>query len=290
MDDLGTAYSNLADLLNLAGRTARRAGGDRRGSRRGPDATWPGIRLDGDDALGARVRGRRLGRRARDAGRRSASLVGVSLIFRLLRDAELALGEGDESLARRAPRQPSRSCASPARRSGTGCSARCWASCSRRGGDLEEAPGGGCAALDELEVCTDDVMRIARVTAVGLRSRPIARCVRATCASPRPSATRLARARIHLDRLEAAARGRRAGRARLAGHRDRRGGARPRSQRPGALATGGGALGSARAAVLRGADARWRQAEALVEPAIRPAAAVVRSRRSRLRSGWARAG
>ena len=75
----------------------------------------------------------------------------------------------------------------------------------RRGGDLEAAQSAVARALDELEVCTDDVMRIARVSAVGLAVEAD-RALRARdLREPETEADALARAHIHLDRLEAAA-------------------------------------------------------------------------------------
>ena len=75
----------------------------------------------------------------------------------------------------------------------------------RRRRDLPGARAAVSDALDRLELCTEDVMRIARVTAAGLR-------VEADCAQRardlrdrQAERDALARARIHLRRLRAAA-------------------------------------------------------------------------------------
>jgi DNA-binding CsgD family transcriptional regulator len=131
--------------------------------------------------------------------------VGVQLIFRLLRDAELALGAGDEALTRErlAAAEPHVRVTGEAQWHGLYGSL--MAELCRRGGDLEGAQTAVARALDELEVCTDDVMRIARVTAVGA-SLEADRAVRARdLREPDTEHDALTRVRIHLDRLAAAA-------------------------------------------------------------------------------------
>ena len=135
------------------------------------------------------------------------SLAGVPLIFRLLCDAERALGEGDDALAgeRLDTVEPLVRVTGEAQWHGLFGSL--LGELNRRGGDLEAAQSAVARALDELEVCTDDVMRIARVSAVGL-SVEADRALRARdLREPETEADALARARIHLDRLEAAAEG-----------------------------------------------------------------------------------
>ncbi len=75
----------------------------------------------------------------------------------------------------------------------------------RRQRDLDQAQAAVESALDRLELCTDDVMRIARVTAVGARVEAD-RAQRARDLRERGGVRdALARARIHLQRLDAAA-------------------------------------------------------------------------------------
>ncbi len=179
------------------------------------------------------------------------SLVGVSLIFRLLRDAELALGEGDESLARERLRAAEPLVRVTGEAQWHGQFGSLMGELSRRGGELEQAQEAVARALDELEVCTDDVMRIARVTAVGaaveadraLRARDLR--------EPETESDALARTRIHLDRLAAAAEdGGPVERAWLAVGTAEQARAQ-RSRRPDALAGGSRAVGRARTPILR---------------------------------------
>jgi DNA-binding CsgD family transcriptional regulator len=205
LDDLGTAYSNLAEFLNLAGRTRDALGVISEGleevkTRTGQAFSWMTMTLSalafesGDwDTARASV------------GPPLGSLVGVALMFRLLRDAELALGEGDEELARQRLQEAEPLVRVTGEAQWHGLYGSLAGELARRGGELEQAQAAVARALDELEVCTDDVMRIARVTAVGtaveadraLRARDLR--------EPETEADALARARIHLDRLEAAA-------------------------------------------------------------------------------------
>ena len=99
-----------------------------------------------------------------------------------------------------------RSRRSPPSRSGSACSGRSPASWRCGAGDLDGARAAVQNALDRLELCTDDVMRIARVTAVGLQRRGRAGAARAaTCSDAAAGRDARARSRIHLQRLKAAA-------------------------------------------------------------------------------------
>ena len=186
-----TAYSNLADMLNHRGRTDEALAT----AREGLAATPRGLIRSHDwmiaDRLRAGLRGRRLG-----AGRASTwppaePLSGVVLIFRQLREAELALGRatrtrpraprGGRAAGRRAPSEPQWIGAA---------TARCCGELRRRQRDLDGARAAVEDALDRLELCTDDVMRIARVTAVGMRGRGRSPSARGTCASAAACATR----------------------------------------------------------------------------------------------------
>ena len=75
----------------------------------------------------------------------------------------------------------------------------------RREGDLDGAQRAIAEALDRLELCTDDVMRIARVSAGGIAVEAD-RAQRGRDLHERSEVRdALARARIHMDRLKAAA-------------------------------------------------------------------------------------
>jgi DNA-binding CsgD family transcriptional regulator len=205
IDDLATAYSNLADLLGLAGRTGDALAVIEEGlsevhTRLGQSFGWM--------VLSHSMRAFEAGKW--DAARKSegpaiGSVEGVTLIFRLLRDAELALGAGDEDLAaqRLDAAEPLVRVTREAQWHGQFGSL--LGELRRRAGDLQGAQQAVSRALDELEVCTDDVMRIARVTAVGMGVEAD-RALRARdLREPDVERDALARARIHMDRLDAAA-------------------------------------------------------------------------------------
>jgi DNA-binding CsgD family transcriptional regulator len=205
LDGVVTAYANLADFLNLAGRTRDALRTAEEGLARMPlrlrrshdwmTLTVSGLAFEAGDWETARAH----------AGPPAAQLAGVTLIFRLLRDAELALGEGDagDAAATLDAAEPLVRVSREAQWHGLFGALR--GELCRRAGNLDGARGAVARALDELETCTDDVMRIARVTAVGLtveadraqRSRDLRETADARDA--------LARARIHMQRLRAAA-------------------------------------------------------------------------------------
>jgi ATP/maltotriose-dependent transcriptional regulator MalT len=209
-----------------------------------------------------------------DQGPARSTLSGVALIFRHTRDAELALGFGDEETAAAAL-----AAAEPLVRVNSeaqwhGLYGSLLAELRRRQGDLAEARTAVMHALDELEVCTEDVMRIARVTAVGMAVEADqalrARDLRDAAAEHEA----MARAGIHLDRLEAAAiDGGPVERAWLAVGRaeSARAAGRPKPKLWAAAAAEFDTLERPYPA----ATARWRQAEALVESDDRDGAATV---------------
>jgi DNA-binding CsgD family transcriptional regulator/tetratricopeptide (TPR) repeat protein len=289
LDDLGTAYSNLADFLNLAGRTRDALGVIEEGqrevrSRMGRYFTWMTmthsvLAFEAGDWDAARA----------NVGPPIGTMVGVALMFRLLRDAEFGLGEGDEELTRERLREAEPLVRVTGEAQWHGLYGSLAGELARRGGELEEAQAAVARALDELEVCTDDVMRIARVTAVGaaveadraLRARDLR--------EPEAEADALARAQIHLDRLAAAAED---------------GGPVERAWLAVGIAEASRARGEHEPALWQqaaeqwetldrpycAATARWRQAEGLVGAEDRPAAAVVARAAlevaERLGAGW----
>ncbi len=289
LDGVAYAYSNLADMLNLAGRTAEALEVAREGLARTPPrmrraCDWLSLTVS---ELALEAGNWPLARE--HLGPPPARLEGTTLIFRQIRDAELALGEGDEAAA-----ETALAAIEPLVRASNepqwhGAFGSLLGELRRRQGDLDGARGAVARALDELEVCTDDVMRIARVSAVGMAIEADqalrARDLRAQAAA-KDARTR---ARIHFDRLEAAAAEggpverafRAVGAAELARAR-----ARNDPRRWAAAAAAWEALGRP----YRAGVARWRQGESLVEAGDRAAAAEIVATAlgsmRRLGAGW----
>jgi ATP/maltotriose-dependent transcriptional regulator MalT len=95
-------------------------------------------------------------------------LVGNELLNAQLRRAELALGRGDHDRARELLAQLEPGMAETAEPQYLGPYGALLAELRRREGDLDAAREAVDDALDRLEFCTEDVMRLARVTAVGV--------------------------------------------------------------------------------------------------------------------------
>jgi ATP/maltotriose-dependent transcriptional regulator MalT len=205
IDDLATAYCNLADLLNLAGRTREAREVLETGLEEVPEAVRRSYRwmrltrfqlaLEAGDWAAAR----------RESLGPRETYAGTAEIFRLLCDAQLLLNSGDGEATREALDR-----VYPLVKVGAEAQWHGWygslsADQHRRAGELEEARRAIGRALDELEVCTDDVMRIASVSATGLSVEADfavrARDLRETAVG----ADAVRRAEIHLDRLAAAA-------------------------------------------------------------------------------------
>ncbi len=205
VDDLVTGYANLADMVMMAGRT--REGleialeGVRSAPRRhGRGYDWIVLSVS---ELAFEAGDWKLAREHLTPA--APRMLGLAMIFRLLREAELELGAGDEEAAAEALRAAEPLVAVAAEPQWIGLFGSLLGELRRRDGDLEGAQAAVQNALDRLELCTDDVMRIARVSAVGaavesdraqrardLRERGVVRDA-------------LARARIHVQRLGAAA-------------------------------------------------------------------------------------
>jgi DNA-binding CsgD family transcriptional regulator/tetratricopeptide (TPR) repeat protein len=205
LDGLGTAYSNLADTLNMVGRTREALEVAREGlavvpRRMSRVHDWITLTVSelsytiGDwDAAWDHL------------GPAPAQLSGVLLMFRLLREAENALGVGDNELARR--------CLSDAAPLVSRSSEPQWISglgvmlgeLYRRERDLPAARRAIADALDRIEVCTDDVMRIARVSAEGVRVEADFAQRARDLREKRDEREAITRAKLHVDRLRAAA-------------------------------------------------------------------------------------
>jgi len=270
-DNLATAYSNLADMLSIAGRTAEALETAREGLAATPrHHAWRNdwVRLTvaetafeaGDWKL------------ARDhLSPVPASGTGTLFMFGNLRAADYALGVGDEDEADRRLEAVAELVSVSAEPQWIGVYGALLGELRVRRRDLPGAQRAVQDALDRLEVCTDDVMRIAKVTAVGIQVEAD-RAQRARdlgVAADRRDA--LTRARIHFQRLEAAAqdggpveRARLAqGRAELARARNR-----PAHKEWAKAATAWAAIKRPYPVAL----AQWREAEALVAAGDRSAA------------------
>ncbi|HZO77948.1 MAG TPA: AAA family ATPase [Solirubrobacteraceae bacterium] len=205
LEDLAYAYSNLADLLAIAGRVKEALSTAREGL-----AAVPSRMRDTHDWLMLTVSGLafesgdwRLARAHLDP--LPSRLDGRKLIFRLLRGAEQAMGEGDEESALRCldETEPLVTASSePQWIEGFGSLA---AEVRRRRHQLEEARSAVADALDRIELCTDDVFRVARVTAIGMAvEADVAQRAR-DLREKAQEKDAVTRAQIHMDRLRAAA-------------------------------------------------------------------------------------
>jgi ATP/maltotriose-dependent transcriptional regulator MalT len=207
IDGAGTAYSNLADTLSLAGRTLQALETAKEGqvavSGRVPrPQDWMALTVSdlafeaGDWATA---------RSNLDAASPAKQLVGRQLIFRHIRQAEFALGVGDEDTAGRCLDELEPLVARSFEPQWIGAFGALVAELRRRQRDLAGARAAVADALDRIELCTDDVMRIARVTAAGMRVEgDIAERAR-DLRERADERDAVARARIHMQRLRAAA-------------------------------------------------------------------------------------
>jgi DNA-binding CsgD family transcriptional regulator len=204
-DTVGYGYANLADMLSLSGRPAEALEVAREGlaavPRRMTSAhdwmtlTLSGLAFEAGDWEAARAH----------LIPSPAQLHGVLLIFCLLRQAEQALGEGDEALAERRLEAATPLVASSSEPQWIGAFGALMAELLRRRHDLVPARAAVEEALDRLEVCTDDVMRIARVAAAGARvEADIAQRAR-DLRERGEEREAITRARLHCSRLTAAA-------------------------------------------------------------------------------------
>jgi DNA-binding CsgD family transcriptional regulator len=134
-----------------------------------------------------------------------ARLVGRQLIFALLRQSEQALGEGDDDAAADALLAARPLVAASSEPQWIGSFGALQADLERRRGDLEAARAAIAQALDRIELCTDDVMRLARVTAVGIATEADMAQRARDLREPKLERDAIARARIHIDRLRATA-------------------------------------------------------------------------------------
>ena len=291
VDSLCYAYSNFADMLNLRGRTdeALAVGYEALDvpmRRLGLNREWllltlSELELDFGDWERARSH----------LGPPASALTGVLQIFRLLREAELALGEGDDDRAEECLEQAEPLVARSSEPQYIGSLGALLAELRRRTGDLPAARAAVEQALDRIELCTEDVMRIARVTAAGARVEADFAQRARDLREKKEERDAVARARIHAQRLRAVAQDggpvedawSKVGAAELARARGRND---PKLWAKAALAW------EALRRPYLVAHSRWREAEAQVEAGNRAAAAepareALETAR-RLGAGWLR--
>jgi DNA-binding CsgD family transcriptional regulator/tetratricopeptide (TPR) repeat protein len=273
LDTMTYGYTNLADLLSLAGRTAEAL----RAAQEGFAAIPARLRAD-HDWVSLTVSEMAFGAGDWDTAREYLKdpsppwLLGRQLMFRRLREAEQALGEGREDAAAEALDAIDTLVAASPEPQWIALFGALKSELLRRRHDLDRARAAVADALDRIELCTDDVMRIARVAHIGM----VVEADRAQRARDlrEKGAERdaLAHARIHMDRLRAAAEaGGPVERAWLALSEAELTRARGRSDAGKWLAAASGweALGRPYWVAI----ARWRAAEALVDSGDRAAAA-----------------
>jgi DNA-binding CsgD family transcriptional regulator len=205
IDGMIYAYSNLADLLNLRGLSRQALEVGLEGLEITPRRL---IRAYGWMTLTLSEICFELGE-WKDArkylGESRSQLLGIQLIFRLLREADLALGEGDDETAERCLEQAEPLVALSSEPQWIGVFGSILGELRRRRRDLPGARAAIAQALDRLEVCTDDVMRIARVTGLGLKIEADFAQRARDLKEKAQEKDAIARARIHMDRLAAAA-------------------------------------------------------------------------------------
>ncbi len=205
LDSLSYAYANLADMLNLTGRTHDALEMAHEGLR-----ATPGRMTRNHDWMMLMI-----SELAFDAGDwvqakahlmiPRTQLAGTLLIFRQIREADLALGQGEDDLAASALADIEPLVAESSEPQWIGVLGALLGELRRRRRDLLGAREAVAQALDRLEVCTDDVMRIARVSACGVRiEADIAQQAR-DLRERSQERDAIARARIHEQRLRGAA-------------------------------------------------------------------------------------
>ncbi len=166
LPEMRAAYINLADLLHQRGRSEEGRAVAHEGAERtagtGGSSAWVStveaeIALDTGDWAFAE-------RHLPDPG----PVTGTTFVNFALRHAELALGKGDSARARALLDEVDAAAVNIDEPQFLGVMGALRAELERRAGDLEAARAAIRRALDRIETCTDDVVRLARVAAVGV--------------------------------------------------------------------------------------------------------------------------
>jgi DNA-binding CsgD family transcriptional regulator len=258
--EVTSAYVNLADGLHLVGRSAEAEALAAEGEawaveHRRPLAWIALMRAEiafdrGDWAFAA------------DHMPDTPPLRGVGLLNWLMRGAELSLGLGEHDDARAHLDRADREICDLDEPQFLGVLGSLRAELERRAGDLEAGRAAVQRALDRIETCTDDVIRLARVSAAGASLEADAAQRARDLGDADAERRALAEVSLHAGRAEAAASGggpieaawalaAAASAKRAEGHRD-----------PDACQAAAEAWDAADRPYLA-ATARWRQAEAL---------------------------
>jgi tetratricopeptide (TPR) repeat protein len=208
-DDLDTmtyGYSNMAEMLSLAGRTDEGLRVAKEGlavmpARLRADHDWIALTVSEMAFLAGDWQTARTHLKAPPP----SWLLGRQLMFRRLREAEQALGEGAEDATEEALEAIATLVAASPEPQWIALFGALRGELLRRRRDLDGARTAVAEALDRIELCTDDVARIARVTHIGMVVEAD-RAQRARDLREKPAEKdALAHARIHIDRLRAAA-------------------------------------------------------------------------------------
>ena len=167
--ELATAYVNLADHLHLAGRSREALGVAEEGlaAARG-DATYPSEWLALQAAEVAFDLGDWSAAAAHVPANAERRYTGAMLLHLLLGRGELALGRGEHDRAAELLRRASAGAEGSREPQVHGPLGALLAELRRREGDLDAARAAVDDALDRIEFCTEDVARIARVSAAGV--------------------------------------------------------------------------------------------------------------------------
>jgi ATP/maltotriose-dependent transcriptional regulator MalT len=271
LDNLGFAYSNLAEMLSIAGRSVEALTVAREGVANVPARAarlhdWMMLTIAqlAFDIGDWKLMREHLGRAGPPLDRRT--------LFRLLLEAEVALGEGRDAEAASRLEEAEPLLAASTEPQWIGWFGTLQGELRRRRFDLLEARASVEHALGRLEVCTDDVTQIAVVSAEGASvEADIARRAR-DLRERAEQREAMARLRIHLSRLDAAAaEGGPVERAWRAVGKAELGRGRARNQ-PG-LWREAAELWEAMERPYHAAVMRWREAEAAVEAGDRSTAA-----------------
>jgi DNA-binding CsgD family transcriptional regulator len=205
LEDVAYAYGNLADHLSLAGRVQEALATASEGL-----ATTPRRVRDAHDWLMLEVSELafetgdwRTARSNLDSVPRH--LDGRKLILRLLREADQSLGEGDEDTAARCLEEAEPLVRASSEPQWIALFGSLMAELQRRRHELLKARTAVADALDRIELCTDDVMRVARATAVGIAVEADHAQLARDLREQGDERDALTRARIHMDRLAAVA-------------------------------------------------------------------------------------
>ncbi|MGI8713890.1 MAG: helix-turn-helix transcriptional regulator [Solirubrobacteraceae bacterium] len=203
-DSLASAYSNLAEVLGLAGRTEEAVRTAEEGMaalprRHSLTRDWLRVTLaelsfDAGDWTAARDH----------LARTPTHTIGRIRLFQQMREAELELGVGDEAAAEERLDSVSDLVQVSAEPQWIGLYSSLRAELHARRGELDAARHYAELGLDRIELCTDDAIRIARLSAAAVQVESDraqrARDLKETGALR----DALARARMHMARLEAA--------------------------------------------------------------------------------------